>query len=65
MVNIQINNVNGKLVKNLIDKFQPTGGYSIHWDGKDDSGVKVASGIYVYRLRTADCLQTRKMILIR
>jgi hypothetical protein len=37
----------------------------IEWDGKDESGEEIASGVYFYRLQTKDFTQTKKMVLIR
>ncbi|MFQ5584183.1 MAG: carboxypeptidase regulatory-like domain-containing protein, partial [Calditrichia bacterium] len=55
----------GQQVKQLVAKRQPAGSYKVQWDGKDDSGKAVASGIYVYHLRTEDYRHTRKMILLK
>ena len=39
--------------------------YSVHWDGRDDSGRALASGIYVYRLQVGERVQTRKLLLVQ
>jgi flagellar hook assembly protein FlgD len=51
-VQIEIYNTAGALVRNIEDSFTPEGSWSndITWDGTDNSGVPLASGIYVYRL---------------
>ena len=35
------------------------------WDGKDDSGNRVSSGVYVYRMKAGDYVQSRKMVLLK
>ncbi|MFQ5604490.1 MAG: right-handed parallel beta-helix repeat-containing protein [bacterium] len=64
-VKLTIYNLLGQRVATLVDKQMPEGFYSVQWDGKDDAGRSVASGIYVYALRAGDFAQARKMILTR
>ena len=66
-VNLEIYNTLGQRVRNLTDGFRQAGTHSVTWDGRDENGRKVASGVYLYRLvvdrgRSA---QTRKLLLIR
>jgi len=44
---------------------QGPGSYSATWDGHNQRGETVASGIYIYRLKAGDFLQTRKMLLLK
>ncbi|MFH0931466.1 MAG: FlgD immunoglobulin-like domain containing protein, partial [Candidatus Zixiibacteriota bacterium] len=62
---LKIYNILGQLVKTLVDEEKTPGRYTIIWDGKDNSGKEVASGIYFYQLRTKDYNTTRKMVLLR
>ena len=39
--------------------------YTLRWDGRDDRGQSVASGVYLYRLRAGDQVQTRKLLMLR
>ena len=55
----------GRKVKVLIDGNQAAGLNTITWDGKDDAGRDVASGIYFYHLDAGDISQTKKMSLLR
>jgi hypothetical protein len=64
-VTLEIYNISGKRVKRLVDEELPSGQWSVIWDGEDDKGMEVASGIYFYRLKTSQFTQTRKMVLIR
>jgi len=64
-VRISIFNSLGQLVKNLEQGRQPAGQYSLRWDGRNDSGVQVGSGIYYYRMVAAGFSQVRKMLLLR
>jgi len=49
----------------LINEKLNTGFYEIIWNGKDDEGNSVSSGIYFYKMKTSDYSKTRKMLLIR
>jgi subtilisin family serine protease len=62
---LKIYNIRGQLVKTLFEGDLPEGRYEVTWDGKDESGAKVASGVYLYRLKTAQGTITRKMILLK
>jgi len=62
---LKIYNILGQLVKTLVDKPQEPGNHEIIWDGKDDKGNEVASGIYFYQLKVGEFSQTEKMVLIR
>ncbi|MFQ5604489.1 MAG: YCF48-related protein [bacterium] len=64
-VKLTIYNLLGQRVAMLVDKKMPAGFYSIQWDGKDQNGRNVASGIYVYRLQTADFVKAKKLTLLR
>lgn len=64
-VTINIFNLQGQLVTNLIDKNLPSGAHQVQWNGLDISGAKVASGVYFYRLDVGlERSMTRKLILI-
>jgi hypothetical protein len=57
--------VAGRRVRVLVSGFVPTGAHEIAWNGLDDSGRPVSSGVYFYRLRSGDFAETRKMVLLR
>lgn len=62
---LAVYDVLGHRVRTLVDGVQPAGERSITWDGRDDRGAAVASGIYFYRLATNGVTQTRKLTLMR
>jgi len=63
---LDIYNLLGQKICRLIDKTQPGGSYSINWDGLDDSGKLVGSGIYFYIIKLDnEILPTRKMVIIK
>ncbi|MFQ5863869.1 MAG: N-acetylmuramoyl-L-alanine amidase [bacterium] len=64
-VSITIYNSLGQKVTTLVDKKQDAGFYQIQWDGKDEKGKEVASGLYIVRLTTPDYIQERKVILLK
>ena len=68
VVNISIHSVDGQLVRELVLGHLPAGIYhnksrAVYWDGRNDFGESVASGIYFYTLSAADFTATRKMII--
>ncbi len=64
-VKLEIFNILGRRVRTLMDGFVPAGAKSVTWDGKDDQGRAVSSGVYLYRLNAEEFSQTRKMMLIK
>jgi|GEM_PF-5345976 len=64
-VTIKIYNMLGELVKTLVNERKTAGDYSIVWDGKNERGIPVVSGLYVYQLKAGEFTQTRKMIFLK
>ena len=54
----------GQKVRTLVDEAQGGGFYSVVWDGRDDDGRFLSSGVYFYRLTAGEFVQVRKMILM-
>jgi hypothetical protein len=64
-VTLYIYNVLGEKVKTLLDQNQPAGFYQINWDGKNDNGKPISSGIYLYKLEVNGFSEARKMLLLK
>lgn len=62
---LQIFNLNGEVVKTLVNHNQKGGEYQVFWNGFDEFGKEVTSGIYFCQLRVNGRIQTRKLTLIR
>ena len=64
-VELSIYDVSGALVRTLVSGTQSAGEKSVAWDGRSNAGNAMASGVYFFRLKTSEYVQTRKMILIK
>jgi photosystem II stability/assembly factor-like uncharacterized protein len=64
-VALRIFDTSGRLIRTLLDEPRAAGPHRLSWDGRDNTGRSVASGVYFYRLRTGLGTMTRKMILAR
>ncbi len=64
-VSIDIYNLKGQKVKELVNDNYSSGRYSVLWDGKDDNNKQVASGVYLYKMRSGKYSSTKKMILMK
>jgi len=62
---LAVYDVLGRKLRTLVNEEQSAGEYLIQWDGKDDNGNNVASGIYLYKISTGGFSQTRRMVLVR
>ncbi|MCJ7576992.1 MAG: T9SS type A sorting domain-containing protein, partial [candidate division Zixibacteria bacterium] len=62
---LKIYNILGQLVKVLVDEEKVAGAYTTYWDGKDQNGQPVSSGIYFYKLEAGDFTEVKKMVLIK
>ncbi len=64
-VEIVVFSVNGKKVKTLINQCQQKGKHSIRWDGRDEAGLLLHSGMYLCQLKTDEQFATRRMVYIK
>jgi hypothetical protein len=64
-VNLQIFNAKGQLVKTLVDEVQTAGTKTVTWNGTDDNGNSVTSGVYFYKMKSSTFESARKMILMK
>jgi len=64
-ISLKVYDVNGRLVKVLVDKEQNSGIYNICWDGRDEKGRKLANGVYFCRLEAGNKQRISRIVLIR
>jgi hypothetical protein len=64
-VTLRVYDIGGRLVRTLVDRTLPAGAHAEVWDGRDDAGSRVASGIYFYRLDAGSRSMTKKAVLLR
>lgn len=65
-VSIAIYDITGQKVRTLVNgENRAAGIYEMEWDGRNDTGIKVSSGIYLYRMTAGSFVQTRRMMLLK
>ncbi|MBN1996101.1 T9SS type A sorting domain-containing protein [candidate division KSB1 bacterium] len=64
-VDLEIYNLQGQMVRILVQGQQNNGYHTVQWDGLDDAGQRVAGGTYVYRLKVGDQVAVRRMLLLK
>ena len=64
-VNIIIFDVNGSIVIALFNDYESAGTYSIDWNGKNEKGIQVSAGVYLYSIEAGEFRQTKKMVLLK
>ena len=70
-VNLAIYTLLGEKVRTLVAGQQPAGAHTVQWDGRDEAGAQVASGVYFYQISAQDASgsqqlnQSRKLLLLR
>ena len=64
-VELTIYDLLGRRVRTLVNEKQAAGRYAVSWDGRNTKGKAVAAGIYLYRLKTKEKVQVRRMVLLR
>ena len=62
---LKIYNILGQEVRTLVNTRQEAGYKSIVWDGLNNYGARVASGVYIYRIEAGDFVKAKKMILMK
>lgn len=63
-VKIKIFNSLGMEIVTLFSEYKTAGYYTVQWDGRDQNGIKVVSGIYLYQMKAGNFICTKKMILM-
>jgi flagellar hook assembly protein FlgD len=64
-VSLIIYNIQGQKIKTLVNSIQNAGVYNIDWDGTNDLGIKVSSGIFIYRLQVNKFVASRKLVFLK
>ncbi len=64
-VKLVIHSVIGQKIRTLVQGHRDAGRYSETWDGRDESGNRVSSGVYFYRIKAGDFVKVRKMLLLK
>jgi flagellar hook assembly protein FlgD len=62
---LAIYNIIGQRVRTLVDEYQTAGYKTVHWDGTDEAGRQLASGIYFYRIQAGEFTDVKTMILMK
>ena len=64
-VHLRIYDTLGQLVKTLVEEEMRPGYHSVQWDGKDQRGENLATGLYLYRIKVGVFVSVKKMVLLR
>jgi hypothetical protein len=64
-VALEVFDVRGRKVATLVDEVKTPGSYVVHWDGRDDEGRRIESGIFIYRIQAGSFTSTRKMVILK
>ena len=62
---INVYDLNGRLVKTLVKGFQSAGYHRVIWDGTNEDGLTISSGIYFYQMKAGDFVDMKKMVLLK
>jgi len=66
VVSLRVYNIRGQLVKTLVkNQVLLPGNHAVQWEGDDNSGRKVSTGVYFYRMEAGDFARTKKMVLVK
>ncbi len=65
MTKVEIFNIKGQKVKTLLDDKLDSGEHKIVWNGKDDNGKSLASGVFFYKMTSGNYSSTKKMVLMK
>jgi len=64
-VEVQIFDIGGQLIKNIYSETQKAGSQKVVWNGQNNSGARVASGLYIYTVKFENSVFSKKMILLK
>lgn len=64
-VKLEIFDVSGRMIRTLVNESKPAGTHQATWNGQDDLGNSVASGLYIYRIQAGKFVQSKKMLFVK
>ena len=64
-VRVAVYDISGRVVRMLVDDPRPAGRFTVVWDGRDERGGAVASGVYFYEVVIGDFRQAKKLVVLR
>ncbi|MFZ0389799.1 MAG: S8 family serine peptidase [Calditrichia bacterium] len=64
-VKLEIFNILGQKIRTLVNDVRDAGRHTVRWDGTNDAGYQMPSGVYIYRMESEDFVQTSKMMLMK
>lgn len=64
-VKVIVYNMLGQKVRTLVDAGFNAGKHVVNWDGRDDNGVRMPSGLYIYRIKAGKFIESKKMLMIK
>ncbi len=62
---LSVYDIQGRLIRTLVEGSQKAGWHQIHWDGRNGQGTPVSSGMYFYQLKAKDFRKVKKMLLVQ
>ena len=65
IVVLEIYNIKGQKIKTLLNEIKEIGFYDVEWNGKDDNNQSVSSGLYLYRMKTKNYSEMKKMLMLK
>ena len=65
VVNLAMFNMLGQQVRSLVSELKPIGHYQVVWDGRDNSGNALPSGLYIYKLQVGNQSQVKRLLLMK
>ena len=55
----------GRHIRTLVSDFATPGSYNVVWDAKNDNGLSVSAGMYIYKMISGDFVEVNKMLLVK
>jgi flagellar hook assembly protein FlgD len=64
-VTLRVFDVTGRVIKTLVEETKTTGAYAVVWDGTNDRGEKVASGVFFYQFEAPGYQSAKKLVIVQ